>query len=153
MTFGMTEQELLDIWDTGSARSMYTDMLRKGTEQGNETAVAAAARTLASMPAALVTLEANAELSQRLVGCRWYVIRVAIEGGATWSEVAEALRLTVDEARAQYTAAIETQERYVADLHDAPRARAVLAADSAGKTTRLAGCGHSADQSEGGRRD
>lgn len=55
------------------------------------------------------------------------MILLAREGGASWAEVAEALQVTVEEARGSYAAAIDRQERYASDLHDAPRACAVLA--------------------------
>jgi hypothetical protein len=124
----MTELELLDVWRGGASRPLWDTVLSKATAEDNGEARALAGGQLAGLPEPLAALAANRELVRRLVGARWVVMMLAREGGASWTEVAEALGTTGDEAVAAYTAAIDAQARYVGSpLHDAPRARAVLA--------------------------
>jgi hypothetical protein len=121
----MDERELAEVWSNGASRDMWTRVLEKATAEGNTGSIAVAKRELETLPHPLVALEANADLVQQLIGCRWQVIRSAIEGGSSWEDVADALHITVDEARAVYTASLEQQERYGL-LRDPARAHAVL---------------------------
>jgi hypothetical protein len=122
----MTETELLRVWDGGAQRMTWERVraLHAGVD-GMPERLAMAEDKLAGLPAPLVALAANADLVRRLVGQRWFVVLLAIEGGATWAEVAEALEIPEDDAVGAYTAAIDAQAAYVPG-HDAARARAVL---------------------------
>jgi hypothetical protein len=75
---------------------------------------------------ALSALAANAELAKLLAGWQWLAIKAAREGGATWEQIGEALGTTKQGAQQAYRRAIEHQEKYVPDMHDAAAARAVL---------------------------
>lgn len=133
---GMTEDELMEVWNEGSARGTWLKVRKSALAENDSPRQAMADERLAELPSPLQSLAANVELVRRLIGARWIEIMHALEGGATWVEVAAALEVSVDEARGSYTAAIEAQERYVGDLHDAPRARAVLADDQADGSER-----------------
>lgn len=75
---------------------------------------------------ALQALEANRRLVDILTGRRWSTMQSAREAGASWSAIGTALDMTKQGAVDWYKRKIEQQEKYVADFHDAPRARAVL---------------------------
>jgi hypothetical protein len=87
-----------------------------------------AERALNELPdvSALDALEANRQLVELLIGRRWYVMRAAREAGASWSEIGAALGMSKQGAQDWYRRKIADQERYVGDLHDSTRARAVL---------------------------
>jgi len=122
--------DLLQRWNDGCSLGTWGEALAKSQAEGNlehaQSAQAALDELIERGATLLRALNANAELVKLLTGQRWFVMRDAREQGATWDQIAEALGLTDAEARAYYVNAIEHQERYVGDLHDARRARAVL---------------------------
>jgi hypothetical protein len=122
----MTVDELMQIWREGAGRDVWTQVRTKAVADNDAALQAWADEQLEKLPSPLQVLAANVELVTRLTGSRWFVIMYALEGGATWVEVAEALRVTQQEARGWYAAAIDRREKYVPDLHDVARARAVL---------------------------
>jgi hypothetical protein len=138
MTLPMGERELADVWSNGASRGMWTRVLEEAVEAGRPADASIARDELDRLPHPLVALEANADLVRQLTGCRWYVMQSALEGGSSWEDVADALHLSVADARAYYLDAIEKQERHVPDLHNgarAARARAVLDAGTTATRT------------------
>lgn len=116
------EQELIGLWDAFHSRRMWKTVIARGGDRE------VAERAMAEAPevTALSALEANRRLVDLLVGRRWSVMQSAREEGATWAEIGAALGMTRQGAQDWYRRAIERQEKYVGDLHDAARARAVL---------------------------
>lgn len=124
----MTELDLLRVWTAGTERLLWQKARAQAKAGGDADRLAMAQHELETLPAPLVALAANRDLVQRLTGSRWYVVMLAREGSATWAQIADALGGTPKEAADAYAAAIARQEQYVgAPLHDAARARAVLA--------------------------
>lgn len=135
MTRPMHEPELLEVWDRGTERMAWTKVRARAIEEGDSDRQVLAEERMQKLPEPLVALTANRDLVRRLVGSRWFVVMLAREGGASWADVAAALESTEEAVIAAYTAAIETQERYVGEpLHDTARARAVLAPAGTGAT-------------------
>ena len=101
---------------------------REVSATGSDHAREAAAQFLAGVRevAALEALRANAKAVELLTGRRWYVMKSAREGGATWAQIGEALGITKQAAHDFYRRKIEEQEKYLPDLHNAVAARAVL---------------------------
>ena len=123
--------DLLQLWNDGASLVTWRKALATAQTAGSlehaQSAQAVLDQLIERGATLLRALDANAELVKRLTGQRWFVMRDAREQGATWDQIAEALGLTdAEAARAYYLNAIEHQERYVGDLHDARRARAVL---------------------------
>lgn len=118
-------RDLIGVWDDFNSGETWREVAAKN--QGNEHA-ATAARLLAQLPevTALDALRANARAVALLTARRWYVMKAAREGGATWSQIGEALGMTKQAAHDFYRRKIEEQETYLPDLHDAAEARAVL---------------------------
>lgn len=118
-------RDLIGVWDDFNSGETWREVAAKN--QGNEHA-ATAARLLAQLPevTALDALRANARAVALLTARRWYVMKTAREGGATWSQIGEALGMTKQAAHDFYRRKIEEQETYLPDLHDAAEARAVL---------------------------
>lgn len=127
------EAELLAVWRQACARPMW-QRVAAGEGDGRELAGA----ELAALPAPLDALGANAELVSQLTGRRWYVIRDAVETGATWPQVAAALGTSPAELRAWYRQKIAAQAEHVPG-HDALRAAAVLDADREWDTDPVTG--------------
>ncbi|WP_049568239.1 hypothetical protein [Streptomyces sp. SBT349] len=119
----LNERELLATWSQGAGRDLWLKVL---ANPHTDAGAGLARRELADCPSSLEALTANAALVAHLIGCRWYVMRDAIEAGATWQQVADTLHLTVPEALNYYRAAIAEQERHDVPGHDTARARAVL---------------------------
>jgi hypothetical protein len=126
----VTEAELLAVWERGATRLLWHKAHGRALADGDSERLAMAQDQLQDLPYPLDALAANAALGRKLAGQRWYVVMLAREYGSPWADIATALgEPDVDLVRADYTAAIERQEKYTGDLHDAARARAVLAAD------------------------
>ncbi|NMR32065.1 hypothetical protein [Crystallibacter degradans] len=115
-------REYIKTWDAYGARHMWNRVL----ELGGDAAVARAALEELPEVDALEALAANAAAVNLLVGRRWYIMQEAREAGATWEAIGKALGITKQGAQDYYRRQIENQEKYVADLHDAARARAAL---------------------------
>lgn len=116
------EQELYRLWDAYGQRRMWHKVIERGGDQ----AVAEEALAELSNVAPLDALEANAKLVDLLTGRRWSVMQAAREAGNTWDEIGLALGMSRQGAQDWYRRKIADQERYVAEFHDADRARAVL---------------------------
>jgi hypothetical protein len=95
-----------------------------GSDQAREAAVHFLSEV--SEVAALEALRANAKAVELLTARRWYVMKSAREGGATWAQIGEVLGITKQAAHDFYRRKLEEQERYLPDLHDAAAAVAVL---------------------------
>jgi hypothetical protein len=69
------------------------ELLKGGKTSGSDQAREAAVQFLAQVSevAALEALRANAKAVELLTGRRWYVMKSAREGGATWAQIGEAL--------------------------------------------------------------
>ena len=118
--------DLLARWDAWGDRQLWRKAL---ANRGKPEHKALAERKLAELESAtgLDALAANAELVKLLKGWQWLAIKSAREDGATWEQVGEVLGISKQGALNDYTRAIEAQEKYAPDFHDAAAARAVLA--------------------------
>lgn len=116
--------ELLKVWEDFNSGETWREVSATGSDHARE----AAAQFLAGVRevAALEALRANAKAVELLTGRRWYVMKSAREGGATWAQIGEALGITKQAAHDFYRRKIEEQEKYLPDLHNAVAARAVL---------------------------
>jgi len=116
--------ELLKVWEDFNRGETWREVSATGSDQARE----AAAHFLSEVSevAALEALRANAKAVELLTARRWYVMKSAREGGATWAQIGEALGITKQAAHDFYRRKLEEQERYLPDLHDAAAARAVL---------------------------
>lgn len=138
-----TRGDIPDMWEVLQThgrhrtwRAVHQDRVAKGDTAG----AARAAEWMADEPeiSDLDALCVTTLLAERLLGCRWFVMRDAREAGASWQDIAVAIgladrhdaagRLTVaaSEARDWYVHKIEEQENHVPDHHDVARARAVV---------------------------
>ena len=90
--------------------------------------IASSQRYAAKLPplTAIQELVVTTRLTALLEGFRWHTMMRAREQGASWDEIGAAMDTTDQVALDWYRHAIEEQERYVGDLHDAARARAAL---------------------------
>ncbi|MFI9100360.1 hypothetical protein ACIGXA_07525 [Streptomyces fildesensis] len=123
----MTLEQLLALWTQGPRLARLEAVHALAIESGDhERADRAALELAVPHVSPLQSLAANVELGRRLLDGRWKAVRDALEGDATWDEVAEAQGLTRDEAVAYYVDAIDHRERYAAEPFDHRRARAVL---------------------------
>lgn len=127
------EKELWRVWDAHASRMVWQRVIERGGDR------AIAQRALEQVPevSALQALEANRQLVELLTSRRWYVMQAAREVGASWSEIGAALGMSKQGAQDWYRRKIELQEQHVGDLHDAERARAVLAEQTAEPAARL----------------
>jgi len=118
-------QSLWTRWDAWGERQMWRKVLARSEKPEH---IAIAERRLAEVDSAtaLDALAANVELVKLMTGWRWLAIKSAREDGATWEQIGEVLGTTKQDAQLTYERAIEAQEKYAADFHDAAAARAVL---------------------------
>jgi len=116
--------ELLKVWEDFNRGEASPGI----SSAGNDHALEAAAHFLSEVSevAALEALRANARAVELLTARRWYVMKSAREGGATWAQIGEALGITKQAAHDFYRRKIEEEERHLPDLHDMAAARAVL---------------------------
>ena len=116
---------LLTRWDAWGDRQLWRKVLANRAKPEHR---AIAERKLAELDSAtaLDALAANARIVNLMTGWRWLAIKAAREDGATWEEIGEALGTTKQGAQVAYRRAIEAQEEYAPDFHDAAAARAVL---------------------------
>lgn len=123
---------LLDRWDAWGERDTWRKVLATRPDARD-----LAERKLAELESAtaLDALAANAKLVSLMTGWRWIAIKAAREDGATWEQIGEALGTTKQGAQVAYRRAIELQEKYAADFHDAAAARAVLDPANAERST------------------
>lgn len=121
------ESELLAAWNAGAARVRYVDLLTREPKPTSPAVLELAEREVAERPVPLVALGINARLVRLVTGARWFVIRGAIEDGASWADAAAALGEPVDAVVAEYRAALARQAAAGVPGYDGPRARAVLA--------------------------
>lgn len=121
-----TTHDLLARWSAWGDRELWRKTLaRPDTTDGNRVH---AEQKLAELESAtgLDALAANAELVKLLKGWQWLAIKSAREDGATWEQIGQVLGTSKQGALNAYTRAIEAQEKYVPDFHDADAARSVL---------------------------
>jgi hypothetical protein len=120
--------DLLARWDAWGERDTWRHVL--ATQPDGK---ALAERKLAELESAtgLDALAANVKLVSLMKGWQWLAIKSAREDGATWEQIGQVLGTSKQGALNAYTRAIEHQETYVPDLHDAASARAVISAADA----------------------
>ena len=84
--------ELLKVWEDFNRGETWREVSATGSDQARE----AAAHFLSEVSevAALEALRANAKAVELLTARRWYVMKSAREGGATWAQIGEALGIT-----------------------------------------------------------
>ena len=116
--------ELLKVWEDFNRGETGTGVSSTGSDRARE----AAAHFLSEVSevAALEALRANARAVELLTARRWYVMKSAREGGATWAQIGEALGITKQAAHDFYRRKIEELEKHLPDLEDTAAARAVL---------------------------
>ena len=112
------------MWEDFNRGETWHEVSATGSDQAREAAVHFLSEV--SEVAALEALRANAKAVELLTARRWYVMKSAREGGATWAQIGEALGITKQAAHDFYRRKLEEQERYLPDLHDAAAAVAVL---------------------------
>lgn len=115
------ELQLMAVWDTYHWRRMLHRMVTRrpdSTFRGELDQLAPVT--------AVQALAANRRLVELLTARRWYVMRDAREGGASWADIGDALGVSRQSAHEWYQRQIELQEKHVGDFHDAERARAAL---------------------------
>lgn len=116
--------ELLKVWEDFNRGESSPGFSSIASDQARE--AAAHFLTEVSEVAALEALRANAKAVELLTARRWYVMKSAREGGATWAQIGEALGITKQAAHDFYRRKIEEQEQQSPDFHDTAAARAVL---------------------------
>ena len=108
-------RELLTTWENWSARNTLTRALdRVTTDESRARLHEAIADTPEVAP--LDALRDVTELITLLSGWRWSTIYAARRDGATWEQVAETMRTTVERARADYAETLDRQESVGADV-------------------------------------
>jgi hypothetical protein len=122
---------LLAQYEVAGDRRLRLKTLASADERGDAEGRQAGLRGLAQLPdvGVLDSIRAGAELVRRINGRRWLDIQQAREEGRSWAEIGAALGMSKQAAWELYRTAIEHQEHYVPDLHDADRARAALGDD------------------------
>lgn len=128
---------LLARYQVLTDRRLWGDLVRTAEQRGDVEGREVAERALAGLPDVGVfdSIRAGVELVQLLTGWRWIAIQQAREEGHSWSEIGDALGKSKQAAWELYRTAIEHQEKYVPQYHNAARARAVL--DDPGKTLEI----------------
>jgi hypothetical protein len=116
--------ELLKVWEDFNRGETLPGISSTRSDQAREAATHFLSEV--SEVAALEALRANARAVEVLTARRWYVMKSAREGGATWEQIDEALGITKEAAHDFYQRKIEEQEKYLPQLHDTAAARAVL---------------------------
>jgi hypothetical protein len=104
-------RDLLATWENWSARDTLTRALATaGTEYDREVL----RRGLHTCPEVdpLDALRAGSELAALLRGWQWQAVYAARCDGSSWDHIATALDTTAEQARADYLAAVEQQERH-----------------------------------------
>jgi hypothetical protein len=117
-------RDLLTTWENSSAR----DTLQRAIERAAaEDQVTELNLSLIDTPtvAPLDALRDATELITLLSGWQWQAVYAArIEQGASWAEIGRATGVSAEQARADYLAAVERQERI--GFGDVARYRAAL---------------------------
>lgn len=91
-------RNLLTTWETWSAYDVMSRALGH-------------APTEAPIATALDALRDSAELVDLLTGWQWQAMHAARRDGASWPEIAAVLKLDVEQARRDYAAVLDRQER------------------------------------------
>jgi hypothetical protein len=115
---------LLAQYEVAGDRRLRLKTLASADERGDAEGRQAGLRGLAQLPdvGVLDSIRAGAELVRRINSRRWLDIQQAREEGWSWAEIGAALGMSKQAAWELYRTAIEHQEHYVPDLHDADRA-------------------------------
>ena len=121
----------LALWDAWGSRDQWQHIKAKAEARGDDQGAAVAERAAAEFPAvsALDGLRANVRAVKLLTGWQWQAVQAAREDGASWDEIGDALGITRQSAWTKFKTAIEDQEKYIPQFHDAERARAALGGD------------------------
>lgn len=99
--------ELLARWESWLA----DETARRALATPSEAACGGGARGHLERPVdPLDALRGSAELIRLLSGWQWQAVYAARRDGATWAQVADALGVTVHEARADFVAALERMD-------------------------------------------
>ncbi len=107
-------RELLTTWENWSARDTLTRALdRVNTDDARTKLHDAIAATPEVDP--LDALRDASELAELLTAWTWQIVHASLRAGATWKQIADATRTTVDQARTDYAAAIDRQEQIGVD--------------------------------------
>jgi hypothetical protein len=117
---------LLARWDAWSDRDLWRKTLADPSAKPEARALGERQLAVLASATGLDALAANVELVKLMKGWQWLAIKSAREDGATWEQIGQVLGTSKQGALNAYTRAIEHQEKYVPDLHDAASARAVL---------------------------
>ena len=136
-----TVNELLERWHAWGDRNLWRKVLANPDSKPDSRALAEKRLPELESATGLDALAANVRLVELMKGWQWLAIKSAREDGATWEQVGQVLGTSKQGAQLAYRRAIETQEKYVPDLHDAAAGRAVLeeadAAIADSKSARL----------------
>jgi hypothetical protein len=120
--------ELLNTWQRWSYRDLLIRAHTMALATGDTDGADHLRRGLDLEPTVgpLDALVANHTLVSLLRGWQWHAIRAAREAGAGWDRIGSTLGMTAEQVRAGYLDFIERSERYLPDLADTARYRAVL---------------------------
>ena len=116
-------RELLSTWENWNSRTTLVNTLLRGHGDGVQDKID---RDIKKFPEVhpLDALRANSELVRLLSGWQWQAVYDARWRGHTWPQIANALGVTVEQARAGYGEVIDRQERLLG--RDVDLYRAVL---------------------------
>ena len=114
-------RELLSMWENWNSRTTPANTLLRGH---GDAARDKTDRDIDKLPDAhpLDALQANSELVRLLSGWQWQAAYDARWRGHTWPQIADALDVTVEQARAGYGEVIDRQERLLGRNVDLYRA-------------------------------
>lgn len=116
-------RELLSTWENWNSRTTLANTLLRGN---GDDARDKTDRDIDKVPQVhpLDALRANSELVRLLSSWQWQAVYDARWRGDTWPQIADALGVTVEQARASYGVVIDRQERLLG--RDVDLYRAVL---------------------------
>jgi hypothetical protein len=121
-----TLNDLLNRWHAWGDRNLWRKVLANPDSKPESRALAEKQLPELESATGLDALAANVELIKLMTGWRWLAIKSAREDGATWEQIGQVLGTSKQGAQLAYRRAIEAQETYAPDFHDAAAARAVL---------------------------
>ena len=116
-------RELLSTWENWNSRATLVNTLLRGHGDDARAITDGDIDKIAEVHP-LDALRANSELVRLLSGWQWQAVYDARWRGHTWPQIADALGVPVDQARAGYGEVIDRQERLLG--RDVDLYRAVL---------------------------